>query len=228
MLDPHTAIRALHLSKTFDGRAVLSGLDIEIAAGEAVAICGANGSGKTTLLGCLASALRPTSGEVRWFGRPANDSSLRRWIGMAAHESGLYPHLTLRENLMFAARMSGIGDAGHRADEWLDRTGLAPYASAPPTRLSRGMRQRLAIARALIHDPPILLFDEPFTALDTAGVEWLMTLLFERRDRGHTMLFVTHENDKIQRLAQRVLELRDGRACDVTSTFGNRQAIRAA
>jgi len=229
MIEPHVAIRALHLSKAFAGRAVLDGLDLEIAAGEAVALTGANGAGKTTLLGCLAAALRPTSGEIRWFGHSTRDVSLRRWIGMVAHESGLYPHLTLHENLMFAARMAGIGSPAGHADRWLALTGLAPHAAVLPTRLSRGMRQRLAIARAMIHDPPILLLDEPFTALDAAGAEWLLTLLTDRRDRGHTILFITHEGEKIQRLAQRVLELRGGTVWDVTAAHGElHSVVRAA
>ena len=110
MAKPQTAIRARRLSKAFDGRPVLDAIDVEIAAGESVALTGVNGAGKTTLLGCLASVLRPDGGEVRWFGQPVGrDVTRRRWIGMVAHESGLYPHLTLRENLLFAARMGGIG-----------------------------------------------------------------------------------------------------------------------
>ena len=163
--------------------------------------------------------LRPDGGEVRWFGRLAGrDVALRRWIGMVAHESGLYSHLTLRENLVFAARMGGIGSPRHRADRWLEMAGLAPHADVLPTRLSRGMRQRLAVARALIHDPPLLLLDEPFAGLDAAGAEWLLTLLADLRDRGHTICFVTHEQEKIRRLAQRVLELRGGKVYDVTAT----------
>ena len=221
MTEPQAAIRASRLSKAFGGRPVLVDLDLEIAAGQCVALTGVNGAGKTTLLGCLASVLRPDGGEVRWFGQPAGrDVALHRRIGMVAHESGLYSHLTLRENLLLAARMSGVDNPRRRADHWLDMTGLAPHADALPTRLSRGMRQRLAVARALIHDPPLLLLDEPFTSLDAAGAEWLCTLLADLRDRGRTICFVTHEQEKIRRLAHRVLELREGKVYDVTATPG--------
>jgi ABC-type multidrug transport system ATPase subunit len=212
------AIRAVRVSKAFDGRAVLVDLDLEIAAGQCVALTGMNGAGKTTLLGCLAWVLRPDGGEVRWFGQLAGrDVALRRRIGMVAHESGLYPHLTLHENLLLAARMSGVDHPRRSADRWLDRTGLAPHADALPTRLSRGMRQRLAVARALIHDPPLLLLDEPFTSLDATGDQWLSTLLADLRGRGRTICFVTHEQEKTRRLADRVLQLREGKVYDVTA-----------
>lgn len=218
MNDSRTAIQAVQLSKAFAGRAVLDGLDLEIAAGETAALVGANGAGKTTLLACLASVLRPDSGEVRWFGWPVGrDLALHRSIGVVAHESGLYSHLTLRENLVFAARMSGVGNASRRAERWLKLIGLASHAEALPSRLSRGMRQRMAVARSLIHDPPILLLDEPFTSLDTAGSEWLIALLGDLRDRGRTICFVTHEQEKARQLADRVLELREGRIRDVTA-----------
>ncbi|MFZ1936197.1 MAG: heme ABC exporter ATP-binding protein CcmA [Thermoguttaceae bacterium] len=213
-----SAIRATGLSKAFDGRMMLNAVDLEIACGESVALIGANGAGKTTLLGCLASVLRPDSGEVRWFGDlVGRDVRLHRRIGMVTHETGLYSHLTLRENLIFAAKMSGIDGAPHLAERWLDTAGLTPHANALPTRLSRGMRQRLAVARALIHSPPLLLLDEPFTALDAEGVEWLLALLADLHERGHTICFVTHERQKIDRLAQRILELREGRVHDITT-----------
>jgi heme ABC exporter ATP-binding subunit CcmA len=229
MNETQPAIRATKLSKAFDGRTVLDAVDLEIAAGESVALVGANGAGKTTLLGCLASVLRPDGGEVRWFGHlVGRDIELRRRIGMVAHESGLYSHLSLRENLLFAARMGSISDAPHLADRWLDATGLTPHANVLPTRLSRGMRQRLAIARALIHNPPLLLLDEPFAALDAAGVEWLMTLLTDLHDRGHTICFVTHELQKMHRMAQRIIELREGRAYDITATPSERRSQKHA
>ena len=192
---------------------------------------GANGAGKTTLLGCLASVLRPDGGAVHWFGRPAGrDAALRRWIGMVAHESGLYSHLTARENLMFAARMSGADNPRRRTDQWLELTGLALHADALPTRLSRGMRQRLAIARALIHDPPLLLLDEPFSSLDAAGSQWLADPAGRlAQPRTHHLFRHARSRKHIRRLAQRVLELREGKVYDVTATHGELCcAIRAA
>jgi ABC-type multidrug transport system ATPase subunit len=215
------AIQAIRLSKSFAGRTVLDCVDLQIATGESVALVGANGAGKTTLLGCLASVLRLDGGELRWFGRlVGRDATIRRQIGMMAHENGLYSHLTLRENLMFAARMHGIDESRQLADRWLEEAGLAPHANQLPLRLSRGMRQRLAVARALIHNPPILLLDEPFAALDAASAEWLFHLLADLRDRGHTICFATHDRKWIDRLAGRVLELREGWLHDITVTQG--------
>jgi ABC-type multidrug transport system ATPase subunit len=124
--------------------------------------------------------------------------------------------------------MSGAGHPRRRADQWLELAGLTPHADVLPTRLSRGMRQRLAVARALIHDPPILLLDEPFTSLDAAGNEWLLTLLADRHDRGHTICFVTHEQETIRRLATRVVVLREGKVCDLTATPDERHPVSRA
>ncbi len=229
MIDSQTAIRVRRLSKSFGGRPVLDALDVEIAAGQTVALTGVNGAGKTTLLGCLASVLRPDGGEVHWFGhRAGGNAALRRLIGLVAHESGLYANLTLDENLAFAARMGRMDDPRRAVNHWLGATGLTPYADALPARLSRGMRQRLAIARALIHDPPILLLDEPFTSLDAAGAEWLSAPLANLRDRGRTICFVAHDEARIQRLAQRVLELRQGKVYDVTATHDERRRLARA
>ncbi len=230
MIGSRVAIRASQLSKAFGGRTVLDAVDMEIAPGESVALTGANGSGKTTLLGCLASMLRPDGGEVYWFGRRAGrDVAMHRWIGSVAHESGLYSHLTLRENLIFAARMCGMSGSRDRADQWLDTAGLAPHADVLPTQVSRGMRQRLAVVRALIHDPALLLLDEPFTCLDAAGAEWLLALLTGLHDEGRTICFVSHEQERIGRLAQRILQLRDGKVHDVPMVkHESRLAARAA
>jgi len=206
------AIEAHGLCKAFGGRVVLNQVDLRVAAGETVALTGANGSGKTTLLRCLAAAVRPSAGEVRWFGRLAGaDASARCLLGMAAHESFLYPYLTVRENLLFAARMYGAAEPLRRADQWIHRIGLQAHAHRLAARLSKGMRQRLTVVRALLHDPAILLLDEPFSALDAEGTHWLVGLLRELRSRGRTVCFATHDEEKIRILADRILCLQSGR-----------------
>jgi ABC-type multidrug transport system ATPase subunit len=161
---------------------------------------------------------RPTSGEVRWFGRPAGaDPAARRVLGMVPHQSCLYPHLTARENVLFAARMQGLADPGRRADEWLAAAGLGPHAHRLATHLSRGTRQRLALARALVHDPPIVLMDEPFAGLDAEAAGWLLDLLAAFRRRGRAVCLATHDPEKLQNLCGRVLQLRGGRIEPVES-----------
>ena len=204
------------LCRQFGGRIVFGKVDLDIAAGEIVALTGVNGAGKTTLLRCLASALRPTAGEVRWFGRPAiGDPAARRLTALVAHESCLYPHLSLRENLIFAGRMCDVKQPGTRAEELLRSVGLHAYADRLPARVSKGMRQRLAVARALMHEPPILLLDEPFSGLDAAGTEWLASTLGQLRDLGHTICFSTHDPQMTLRLADRVLRLQSGRVEEI-------------
>ncbi len=212
MRDKTIAIEAGRLTKVFGNRVVLREVDLEVSEGEVVALTGANGAGKTTLLRCLASLTRPTSGEVRWFGCPAGaDPATRRLVGMVPHQSCVYPHLTVRENVVFAARMQGLSEAGRRADAWIAAAGLHPHAHRLATHLSRGMRQRLALARALVHDPPIVLLDEPFSGLDSEAAGWLVDLLTGFRGRGRVVCLTTHDPDKLQGLAGRIFHLRSGR-----------------
>lgn len=220
MVNSTIAIEARGLSKTFGDRTVLSQVDLDVAEAEGVALTGANGSGKTTLLRCLASSLRPDGGEVRWFGRPATSGpQTRRSIGVVAHESFLYPHLTLRENLIFAARMYDVRKPADRAERLLAEAGLSEDAHRLPSRISRGMRQRLSVVRAMVHDPPILLLDEPAAGLDAEGTEWLLNLLLQLRGRGRTLCFSTHDDRLSRRLADRVLELRAGRVLNRVLKF---------
>jgi heme exporter protein A len=211
MTNQPSAIQARQLSKSLGGQMVLREIDLQIAAGEFVALMGDNGSGKTTLLRCLAAIARPTAGEVRWFGQPAAaQPDQRRLIGMVAHESRLYAHLTLRENLIFAARMCAVSAPAQRADGLLEQIGLRSLADRQVRQISKGMRQRLALARALIHDPPILLLDEPFSGLDAAGRDWLAGVLREQRASGCAVCCVTHDEEQTRQLADRTLILRDG------------------
>ena len=218
MTEPNIAIQVRGLSKSFGRQEVLRGVDLDIPAGASVALTGANGAGKTTLLRSMASVLRPTAGEVRWFGRPAwQNPDARRLIGTVAHESGLYPHLSLRENLVFAARMCDVPQPHRRADELLRGAGLHAYADRTPAEVSKGMRQRVALVRGLVHDPAILFLDEPFSGLDAAGTQWLCRLLDELHARGRTICFAIHDSDMVRRLAGTVLELASGRVheCEI-------------
>ncbi|MGM0485760.1 MAG: ABC transporter ATP-binding protein [Planctomycetota bacterium] len=170
-----------------------------------------NGAGKTTLLRCFASVIRPSEGDVFWFEGAANNRrAARGMIGMVTHDPPLYPQLTLRENLVFAARMYRVGEPAVRADQLLQRVGLAHRADHRPTQVSRGMRQRVAVARALVHAPNILLLDEPFSGLDAEGIHWLTETLNDLRSRDRTICFASHDTARVHCLADRVFELDSG------------------
>jgi heme exporter protein A len=205
------AIRAKGLTKTLGTRTVLRGIDLVINAGEFVILRGDNGTGKTTLLRCLAGLARPDAGHVGWFERSTNETAAHRLVGMVAHESHLYPHLTLRENLVLAGRLQDVAGPVPRANRWLEAAGLDDHAGRLPREVSQGIRRRTSIARALLHDPPILLLDEPFSGLDQAGRGWLVGLLREGHEQGRTTCLVTHEAPTVRPLADRALELRSGR-----------------
>ncbi len=214
-MDVPIALEATDLTRRFGRRLVLCNLNLEVPGGRCVALGGANGSGKTTLLRCLAGALKPTAGQVRWFGQPAGTAALRHLVGLAAHESFLYPHLSARENLRFAARMHALAGPSRHADAMVDQVGLARHADLPVAQLSKGLRQRAAVARALIHDPMLVLLDEPFAGLDAEGAAWLAGLLARLRERERAVCFSTHDLPSARRLADRVVSLEDGRLREV-------------
>ena len=188
------ALEARSLTLVRGRKTTLRNVNLAVSQGETVVLRGANGAGKTTLLCCLAGALRPREGEVLWFGEPsAQIPASRRLIGFLGHESGLYLALTARENLLFAGRMSGVDRVAERADQLLAAAGLEYETGQQAGRLSRGQRQRLAIARAVIHEPRILLLDEPFTSLDSGGCRWLREFLGRLRAHGCAMVIASHE-----------------------------------
>lgn len=206
-------LRAEGIQKRFDTRVVLRDAAIEIGPGSVILLLGANGSGKTTLANILATLLQPDRGSVTLDGRPIAKSrgASRRSIGFASHRPLLYLGLTPLENLSFFAGLAGVPSPGRRAMELLERLGMAPFARAPVERFSRGMLQRIVLARALLTDPKILLLDEPYTGLDESGVAVVNELLRDARERGAGSLVVTHEPERARPLATRVLRMRGGR-----------------
>jgi heme exporter protein A len=203
---------ARNLTRAMNGHLVLDRAELAVRAGEVVALLGENGAGKTTLLKCLAGRLRQTAGEVLWFGTsPQGRPESHRLVGFAAHESFLYPELSAGENLLFAARMFGLAPPQQRVADMLALAGLSRRAKQPAGRLSQGLKKRLSLVRALLHDPPIVILDEPFAALDDGGRQWLEDLLADLRSRKRAIIFASHDRPHCCRIAGRLLELRGGR-----------------
>lgn len=181
---------------------------------------GPNGAGKTTLVRVLATLLRPDGGELVVAGARCPDDArrARAYIGYLGHDPLIYPDLTARENLEFFASMYGLEDASGRIDGLLDRVGLLARSLEPVRRYSRGMAQRLGIARMLLHSPPLLLLDEPYSGLDVEGARVLDEELAPAA--GRTIVAVTHEVERAHGLATRVVVMRSGLIVDEVATRG--------
>jgi ABC-type multidrug transport system ATPase subunit len=189
--------------------------------GTILGLLGPNGAGKSTLLAMLATLLRPSSGTIRYgtFGQSAG-AALRARIGVLGHDLFLYPELTARENLAFFAGLYDIADSDGRARAALERAGLDTRADDPVASFSRGMRQRVALERALIHDPRLALLDEPFTGLDDASTGALLGRLRTLRESGAIVILATHDLDLAEGLLDHALFLREGRIVESVVTPG--------
>jgi heme ABC exporter ATP-binding subunit CcmA len=202
------------VEKRFGRVSALRGVDFDIEAGESVSILGANGAGKSTLLRILAGLARPSAGrfEARREGTTAllTRDALRAEVGYVGHATLVYGELSARENLVFAARLHGGARNWDRIDAVLADVGLQDVADRRAGTFSRGMAQRLSIARAVIHEPQILLLDEPFTGLDETSAERLSTQLSSLREGGRTLILVTHDPRRAVELSERALILHRG------------------
>ncbi len=201
------------LSRHFGRRRALSRLSLECRAGETVGLLGPNGAGKSTLLAIVSTLAAPSSGEVRYGGRTARElgAALRGRIGVLSHDLHLYSELTARENLVFFGRLYGVADPENGAARALDRARLRDRGGDLVSGFSRGMRQRLALERALLHNPRLLLLDEPFTGLDDASTVALVERLRELRAAGSITLLATHDLDVAELVLDRAVILQDGR-----------------
>lgn len=206
---PQQGYLAAHgVEKSFAGRKVVKGASLYVRRGEAVGLLGPNGAGKTTLLRCLAGLIRPTRGSVRVMGHDlARNPSARGALGLLSHHAQVYDDLTPRENLQFAAALHDMPAPEARITRALEGVALTDRADQPVRGFSRGLLQRLAIARATLHDPPVLLLDEPFTGLDTPAADALRMRIAHERAAGRAILCVTHDPQELWDLATRVLVL---------------------
>lgn len=230
-MTPHalspTTIRFDDIDKRYGGLYALRHVSLEVAAGECIALAGRNGSGKTTLLRIAARLVRPSSGKVSFASAKGAENSAATNAGFVAHATMIYDELTAEENLVLFARLQGIAQPAKRVEGMLQDVGLFERRNSLVRTFSRGMRQRMAIARALLNAPGILLLDEPATGLDPQGTAWLVETLRRMRDARCTILMSLHGESEISSLATRAIRLDAGEIVADTQTGASVRSILA-
>jgi heme exporter protein A len=206
------ALELREITKYFGDLPALKRIGLRIKPGDSVLLYGPNGAGKTTLLRTLASLARPTEGQVTFCGKDLRDdpAAAKARIGFVSHATFLYGELTARENLRFAGILFGMADLENRIEAVLDLFAVRPRADELVRQLSRGLQQRVTLARALLHDPDFLLLDEPFTGLDAAAVENLQATLRSLTAQGKALIFSTHDFEQGAAVARRLIALEHG------------------
>ena len=197
--------------KYFGDYPAVRDVSFRLPTSECLALIGRNGAGKTTLLRILGGFSRPAKGVVQISGGSPRDTSTRRGIGIIGHGISVYDELSAMENLRLFGKMYDVGNCEKRANELLERVGLGRVKDGMVREFSRGMRQRLAIARAFIHDPKVLLLDEPFTSLDDRAIAVLQSLMHEAAERGASIVMSTHQLREAMELATQVVLLERGK-----------------
>jgi heme exporter protein A len=187
------AVDVRGVGRTFGRRRAVDGVDLTLYPGDCLALFGPNGAGKTTLMRVIAGLLRPTAGAVHVGGRSLrDDAAARSQVGLISHQSMLYRALTARENVEFAAKLYGVADPKAAAHRALEQMKILDRRETPVRSLSRGLQQRVSIARAIVHEPHVVLLDEPYTGLDAAGGAALTEMLHILRNAGAALILVTH------------------------------------
>jgi heme exporter protein A len=205
-------VEVADIVRAFGSRKAVAGVSFALAPGDCLAVFGPNGAGKTTLLRLLAGLLKPSSGSAQLAGIPLPGGRLvRSRVGLISHHTMLYEALTARENVFFAARLYSVRNASTRVDDSLRRMSMLERADAPVRLLSRGMQQRVSIARAMVHSPQVVLADEPYSGLDESGARALTALLRELRSAGTAIIIVTHNLAEGLSLANHAAVMHRGR-----------------
>ncbi|AGK54854.1 heme ABC exporter ATP-binding protein CcmA [Bacillus sp. 1NLA3E] len=204
------------LIKQADNKVILRGIDLSIKKGETVAILGPNGAGKSTLLKVIATLIKPSSGEVNINGMELkkNATEIKKLMGYLPHSSLLYEHYSPLENLVFFGNLYGVKGVEEKAIELVKRVGLSFFLKEPVKNFSRGMIQRIAIARAIVHDPELLLLDEPHTGLDQGAISILNEVIISMKNKGATTLMVTHDFKQAAEICDRIIFIKDGKIVD--------------
>jgi heme exporter protein A len=204
------------LTKQADNKLILRGVNLSIEKGETVAILGPNGAGKSTLLKVLATLIKPTSGQVMVNGLELrkNQIAIKEILGYLPHSSLLYDHYSPLENLVFFGIIYGVKDVEQKARKLVKDVGLSFFLNEPVKNFSRGMIQRIAIARAIIHDPEVLLLDEPHTGLDQGAISILNNVILSMKEKGTTTLMVTHDFKQAAEICDRVIIVKNGKIVD--------------
>jgi len=204
------------LTKQADNKLILRGVDLSIKKGETVAILGPNGAGKSTLLKMLATLIKPTSGliKVNDMDLKKNHIQIKKILGYLPHSSLLYDHYTPLENIVFFGNIYGVKNVEQRATELVKEVGLSFFLNEPVKNFSRGMIQRIAIARAIVHEPEILLLDEPHTGLDQGAIGILNNVILSMKAKGTTTLMVTHDFKQAAEICDRIIIIKNGKIID--------------
>ncbi|OLS41738.1 ABC transporter ATP-binding protein [Bacillus sp. MRMR6] len=204
------------LTKQADNKLILKGIDLNVNPGETVAILGPNGAGKSTLLKVLATLIKPSSGLVKIKGLDLKKDHIevKKLFGYLPHSSLLYDHYTPLENLVFFGDLYGVKDVENRARELVKEVGLSFFINEPVKNFSRGMIQRIAIARAIIHDPQIMLLDEPHTGLDQGAISILNNVVLTMKEKGCTTLMVTHDFKQAAEICDRIIIVKNGKIAE--------------
>ena len=227
-MGPDDAVRLEQVSKRFGPIPALERADLSIPWGTFTLVAGANGAGKSTLLRLIAGLSKPTAGKVLVAGDdPGRRVRVRRKVGLLSHQGLFYGDLSARQNLLFFAKLYGLEQAEAQVEAALDQMGLLHRQDHRVATFSRGMKQRLALARAQLHRPEILLLDEPSTGLDRGSIQALEGLLHQLKDQGGTAMMVTHRLDEAADLADHLVLLRRGRVVHSDAWDGDLAQLEA-
>jgi ABC-2 type transport system ATP-binding protein len=205
-------LRVSGLSKRYGSSVAVDGLDLDVPPGGLIGFLGPNGSGKTTTMRSILGMVRPDRGTITWHGAPIDDAARNR-IGYMPQERGLYARMKVREQVVYFGRLAGLSthDATRRADRWLERLGLTERAGSLVQELSGGNQQRVQLAVSLVHDPDLLVLDEPFAGLDPVAADTMRSIIAERAAAGASVLFSSHQLDVVERMCDQVVIIAAGR-----------------